>query len=289
MIVSDPLGIFEFTITEDQTQSIEVVPEHIAVEHFSIPKSVESTIAGGHEGKNLGQSTNFFGVREYRAGDPIRRIHWKLSAKHQELVVKEFENIVNTDLTICLDLDQRNHVGFKSSSTWEYCKDIAVSLIRERGLEVGRIQLLSHGLSIPFGTGREHLETMVQKVSCLRPVQALRMPHLLEEAWLRSPYGSSVLYISPVYQNDVREIATLLEALGGKAVRVGCVYVPAARFTEHLSAFPAVQARIAEKNIESQQILDSLLKLSAGLKITTHVVESGSPIARSLILPRIQG
>lgn len=288
VIVSDPLGIFEFSITEDRLEGIEVVPEHISVEHFPIPQSTESAISGTHEGKALGQSTNFFGVREYRAGDPIRRIHWKLSAKHRELVVKEFENVVNTDLTICLDLDQRNHIGFKSSSTWEYCKDIAVSLIRERGLEVGRIQFLSQSLSIPFGTGREHLEAMVQKVSCLRPLNVSNKPHLLEEAWLTSPYGSGLLYITPVYQNDSRQIASFLESLTEKAIRVGCVYVPAGPFTESLPAYPEVQGRISEKNQESEQILESLLKLNAGLKITTHVVERGKAISQSLILPRIE-
>jgi hypothetical protein len=32
-----------------------------------------------------------FGVREYRAGDPLRRIHWRSSARLGELVVREYE------------------------------------------------------------------------------------------------------------------------------------------------------------------------------------------------------
>jgi uncharacterized protein (DUF58 family) len=32
-----------------------------------------------------------FGVREYRAGDPLRRIHWRSSARLGQLVVREYE------------------------------------------------------------------------------------------------------------------------------------------------------------------------------------------------------
>ena len=32
------------------------------------------------------------GIREYAAGDKLRNIHWKLSAKYSELLVKEFSD-----------------------------------------------------------------------------------------------------------------------------------------------------------------------------------------------------
>jgi len=38
-----------------------------------------------------GTGTELFGVREYRPGDPLRRIHWRSSARHGELIVREYE------------------------------------------------------------------------------------------------------------------------------------------------------------------------------------------------------
>jgi len=38
-----------------------------------------------------GSGTELFGVREYRPGDSLRRIHWRSSARHGKLVVREFE------------------------------------------------------------------------------------------------------------------------------------------------------------------------------------------------------
>ena len=38
-----------------------------------------------------GSGTEMFGVREYRPGDSLRRIHWRSSARHGELIVREYE------------------------------------------------------------------------------------------------------------------------------------------------------------------------------------------------------
>src|SRR5687768_18359555 len=51
------------------------------------------------------------GVREYRHGDSRRSIHWRASARRNELVVKEFMRIVATTLTIAVDLGRAANVG----------------------------------------------------------------------------------------------------------------------------------------------------------------------------------
>ncbi len=43
------------------------------------------------------------GARAYRPGDPLKQIHWKKSAAHGELYVKQYEQPIREDLTILLD------------------------------------------------------------------------------------------------------------------------------------------------------------------------------------------
>jgi hypothetical protein len=38
-----------------------------------------------------GSGTELFGAREYRPGDPLRRIDWRSTARHGELIVREYE------------------------------------------------------------------------------------------------------------------------------------------------------------------------------------------------------
>jgi hypothetical protein len=46
-----------------------------------------------------------FSIREYREGDRIQRIHWKLSSKQNQLMIKEFSNPLNCAVLIYLDFD----------------------------------------------------------------------------------------------------------------------------------------------------------------------------------------
>ncbi|MCI9164258.1 MAG: DUF58 domain-containing protein [Lachnospiraceae bacterium] len=49
-----------------------------------------------YDGKKSGTDVSeVFGLREYREGDPLQGIHWKLSGKMQQLIVREFGRPVN--------------------------------------------------------------------------------------------------------------------------------------------------------------------------------------------------
>ena len=48
--------------------------------------------------------TTISDVRKYQYGDSLKRIHWKLSAKTQEFMVKKFQNTSETNTIMLLDL-----------------------------------------------------------------------------------------------------------------------------------------------------------------------------------------
>lgn len=45
-----------------------------------------------------------FGIREYQEGDRLHRIHWKLSSKKDQLMIKEFSLPINCSVDIIVDL-----------------------------------------------------------------------------------------------------------------------------------------------------------------------------------------
>ena len=53
-------------------------------------------------------SGDFYGVREWQSGDSRRWIHWRSSARHNTLVVRQFEQQRHRDVAVLLDLWEPN-------------------------------------------------------------------------------------------------------------------------------------------------------------------------------------
>ena len=52
---------------------------------------------------NAESGSSITGARAYRPGDPLKQIHWKKSAAHGELFVKQYEQPIHENLTLLID------------------------------------------------------------------------------------------------------------------------------------------------------------------------------------------
>jgi uncharacterized protein (DUF58 family) len=84
---SDPLGLFRHRRRTPDAEVALVLPKFTSLAAHSDVRELEASVAA----PRAGSGTEIFGVREYRPGDPLRRIHWRSSARHGELVVREYE------------------------------------------------------------------------------------------------------------------------------------------------------------------------------------------------------
>lgn len=91
MKIYDCSGLFYIAKKVNKSKSVEVIPEIYSmpvvitgtVRNFFGDADVYDDIRPGHD------SSEIFDVRSFRKGDKIQSIHWKLSAKADELIVKE--------------------------------------------------------------------------------------------------------------------------------------------------------------------------------------------------------
>jgi len=139
--VREPFGLFERDWKLSQKTSVLVYPRVRPIPDLLTP-SAQQVGSSQSLGAWADYPPETGGVRDYTTGDSFGRIHWALSARHQRLMSKTFEQPLTTDLWILLDLDRNVHHGEGEESTVEYAVSLAASMasqIHARGRQVGLI------------------------------------------------------------------------------------------------------------------------------------------------------
>jgi hypothetical protein len=95
----DPLGFFRDVRPVADATVLLVLPRFKSLADSTPPRELEAAAAAPRSGSG----NELFGIREYRPGDSLRRIHWRSSARHGELVVREYEPPGMRTVTILVD------------------------------------------------------------------------------------------------------------------------------------------------------------------------------------------
>lgn len=89
---ADPLGIFRaFTATREPANLL-VLPRRYKLPRLDLPGSRRYQPGGVALASSIGDSEEFMGLRDYRPGDPLQRIHWKSFARAGAPIVKEYQD-----------------------------------------------------------------------------------------------------------------------------------------------------------------------------------------------------
>lgn len=236
--VTDLFNLFEFRVIEDELTVVHVHPKIVTITPVALSGTPDSSSYGLYEVASRGTSVNFAGVRPFVNGDSLRQIAWRVSAKRGgELMVKEFEKITNCDVTVILNLDPHLHVGYKSNSTWEAAKDIALSLLSQQ-IELGNsIQVCSNHLYIEPARGREHFQYLCRQMMDILP-SADDLNSKIDNVIARYRHmiapGSALFYISVYDDSEITIALPGLRLLATNGVRVSCIYLDAAAFFQGL-------------------------------------------------------
>ncbi|MFJ6280512.1 DUF58 domain-containing protein [Arthrobacter subterraneus] len=112
---TDPFGLGISRHTLGGTDRLVVTPSPL-----NLPSSPLTGVRGteGHAvaRRNANPSDDDVMTREYRHGDPMRRVHWAATARHNELMVRQEESVTMPEATLILDQRQTSYgSGFLSA------------------------------------------------------------------------------------------------------------------------------------------------------------------------------
>jgi uncharacterized protein (DUF58 family) len=140
--LSDPFGFVELTRSFSSKVAVVVTPQVIPLP--AVRLSGDWSGAGDNRPRAFAAAgTEDVTIREYRLGDDLRRIHWRSSARADELMVRREEQPHQSRATILLDTRQSAHRGSGPASSFEYAVTAAASI----GAHLARHQFVVRLLS----------------------------------------------------------------------------------------------------------------------------------------------
>jgi uncharacterized protein (DUF58 family) len=140
----DPFGLFPKEARVATEALLLVYPRVMNLPHWQLPGSVlEGGVLTGQ--RSLQSTSMVMGIREYRPGDAMNRIHWPSSVRHRGLQVKEFELDKTADLWIYLDLERHWHRGEGEDSTEERAVTVAASIVAKALRQHRNVGMITSG------------------------------------------------------------------------------------------------------------------------------------------------
>jgi uncharacterized protein (DUF58 family) len=167
--VGDPLGLIAAELALPAAAEIQVQPELKKIRPFPLHPQGTLHSAGSIPARLAGRGTNFWGVREYHPGDPLRRLDWRRTARHpNQFFSKEFEQEEIADIGLVLDARQMTDMRAGEAGLFEHSVGAAASLAEVFLRQGNRVSLLMYKkeiISLHPGYGKRQLNRILQTLS----------------------------------------------------------------------------------------------------------------------------
>ena len=153
---------------------------------------VEGFLSGMHRSPYFGQSVEFLQHREYAIGDDLRHVDWKVWARQDRLVVKQFEEDTNLRCTMLVDVSSSMQYGEGPLTKYEYACTIASSLaylVLQQQDAVGCVAFdETVRVRVPIRSKRNHIYSVINSLAANDPRDKTDMHAVLKsvaETWPR--------------------------------------------------------------------------------------------------------
>lgn len=163
----DPFGLFRSFAKLRSPETMLILPKRYPLPPINLPGSMRFQEGGVAMASNVGQSDEFVALREYRRGDPLRRIHWRSWARIGKPIVREFEDEFFS--RYALVLDTFNDEPY--SETFEEAVSIAASfacVVRSQESLLDLLFVGAQAYCFTSGRGLAHVDQMLEILASVR-------------------------------------------------------------------------------------------------------------------------
>lgn len=165
--VTDPFGLAEFERDLGGRSEMVVIPKIEALTDW--PGG--STPDAHHEGtlrRGSGHGLDDAVIRQYRQGDDLRRVHWRSSARRDELMVRVEERPRRGGTTVLLDHRAIAHRGDGAASSLEWAVSFAASVYLHLHQSGREVRLITEDRQV-IADERTSGDTVLDRLAALEP------------------------------------------------------------------------------------------------------------------------
>lgn len=199
----DVFGLFKKFRVDKRRDFVTVLPNYNVIEEFQV---------GGHRRLGeMGAERSIFedpsrirGIREYRRGDAMKRIHWKASARTGRLCTKIYDPVVESAATVVLDFHRdswKEAIPTSDKPADEMAVEIACTICRylsDGGWKVGFFSNGRDPLGVP-GVTMAQARAAETLTGALEAARSVRSDDRLEP--ISIPARSSPDHFSVIHEN----------------------------------------------------------------------------------------
>lgn len=157
-----PFGFFQCAKQIVANHEILVLPRPLPVLNISIPHHWGTF----HQGKSVSvpraSSQEFANLREYKPGDSQKNIHWKATAKTNQLIIKEFEEQLPAGVTLIVDTFAPLYAPETKHRYFEKAMTVAASLAWEISKRDNCFMFAYGEHLLEYGHGEEHARCVLR-------------------------------------------------------------------------------------------------------------------------------
>ena len=284
----DPFGFFEASASVGQGVTVVVYPR---IERLPLWRIPAASIEGSHSSPERTLQTTALAttVRPWAPGDSFNRIHWKATARHNEIQVKEFDLETTADAWIVLDLERSAQGGRGDESTIEAAVRAAAAIADKALMENRSVGMTvnAHRMAIvPADRGaRQHLKIM-QLLAAVEGDGTTPLVEVLVATAGRLRRGMTAIVITPSLDTGwVRPLATLRSrGVGSVAVTLDAhAYDRLAQADERRSAGLEQLDDDQPDDVARAKRVRALRHALAEYELHTYSITPGRPLGEVLV------
>ncbi len=238
----DIFGFFPKEMVLPAFMPLLVYPRIVPVEKLSLPlkelvgeRSIPLTLY-----EDLSRTV---GVRDYHHGDPLKRIHWKASARRNQLQTRQYESTTSLSLFLIFDVGSFCRRGTEDLETFELAVTTVASLANEtyrKGSPLGLLSDSAPEIHLGLSSGREQLMLVLEALARVQPKVSRPLAEVLAQGGTHLPAGATLAIVarglSPAMNGALRRLqqenhAMLLVSVGEPVPANGFDSIPAISIT----------------------------------------------------------